>query len=241
MVIADKDALYSTGPVGPAIRDFPSEERPRERLRNRGANNLSNSELMAILLRTGLEGENVIAMSARLLSVVGGLQGLSRASYDDLCDLKGISDAKACQLLAGIELGRRVAALEPNDAPRIGSPGDVAKLYMPEMSAFDKEHMRVVLLNTKNQVVGTEELYVGSVNAALVRPAEVFTAAIRRNLPAIMVVHNHPSGDPEPSSEDVRLTRQLVEAGSLLDVEVVDHVVIGQGSFVSMREKKLGF
>ncbi len=241
MVTATDEVIYSTGPIGPAIRDFPAEERPRERLRLRGAGNLSTFELMAILLRTGMEGENVIAMSSRLLSAVDGLQGLSRASYEDLCELKGISDAKACQLLAGIELGRRVAALEPNDAPRIGSPSDIAALYMPEMSAFEREHMRVVLLNTKNQVVGTEELYIGSVNAALVRPAEVFSAAVRRHLPAVMVVHNHPSGDPTPSPEDVRLTGQLVEAGKLLDVEVIDHIVIGQGRYVSMREQKLGF
>lgn len=241
MVTRTDEATFSTGPIGPAIRDFPAEERPRERLRSRGSGNLSNSELMAILLRTGMEGENVVAMSSRLLSAVDGLQGLSRATYEDLCGLKGISDAKACQLLAGIELGRRVAALEPSNAPRIGSPADIAALYMPEMSAFDREHMRVVLLNTKNQVVGTDELYIGSVNAALVRPAEVFAAAVRRNLPAIMAVHNHPSGDPTPSPEDVRLTAQLVEAGRLLDVEVIDHVVIGQGRYVSMREKKLGF
>ncbi len=233
--------IYSTGPIGPAIRDFPQEERPRERLRLRGAGNLSTAELMAILLRTGLEGENVVAMATRLLSAVDGLQGLSRSDYDELCALKGISDAKACQLLAGIELGRRVAALEPSDAPRIGTPADVAALYMPEMSALDREHMRVVLLNTKNQVQGAEELYVGSVNAALVRPAEVFSAAVRRNLPAVMIVHNHPSGDPTPSPEDVRLTGQLVEAGRLLDVDVIDHIVIGQGRYVSMREKKLGF
>lgn len=232
---------FSTGPTGPAIRDFPAEERPRERLRSRGAGNLSNSELMAILLRTGLEGENVIAMSSRLLATVDGLQGLSRANYEELCGLKGISDAKACQLLAGIELGRRVTALEPNDSPRVGSPADIAKLYMPEMSGYDREHMRIVLLNTKNQVVGADDLYIGSVNAALVRPAEVFATAVRRNLPAVMVVHNHPSGDPTPSPEDIRLTGQLVEAGKVLDVEVVDHIVIGQGRYVSMRERKLGF
>jgi DNA repair protein RadC len=240
-VVQSKREMFATGPAGPAIRDFPTEERPRERLRERGAGILSNAELMAILLRTGLEGENVIAMASRLLASVGGLQGLSRAAYDDLCSLKGISDAKACQLLAGIELGRRVAALEPNESQRIGTPADVAKMYMPEMSAFDREHMCVVLLNTKNQVIGSDDLYVGSVNAALVRPAEVFASAVRRNLPAVMVVHNHPSGDPTPSPEDVRLTRQLVEAGKLLDVEVLDHIVIGQGKYISMRERKLGF
>ncbi|MDA0232058.1 MAG: DNA repair protein RadC [Chloroflexi bacterium] len=241
MVTTPQKKVLATGPSGPAIRDFPAEERPRERLRTHGAGNLSNSELMAILLRTGLEGENVVAMSVRLLATVDGLQGLSRVNYEELCELKGISDAKACQLLAGIELGRRVSGLEPNDAPRVGSPADIAKLYMPEMSAYDREHMRVVLLNTKNQVVGADDLYVGSVNAALVRPAEVFAAAVRRNLPAVMVVHNHPSGDPTPSPEDIRLTAQLVEAGRILDVEVIDHVVIGQGRYVSMRERKLGF
>ena len=241
MVVQSKREIFTTGPAGPAIRDFPTEERPRERLRERGAGNLSNAELMAILLRTGLEGENVIAMASRLLPTVGGLQGLSRSAYDDLCSLKGISDAKACQLLAGIELGRRVAALEPNESQRIGTPADVAKMYMLEMSAFDREHMRVVLLNTKNQVMGSDDLYIGSVNAALVRPAEVFASAVRRNLPAVMVVHNHPSSDPTPSPEDVRLTRQLVEAGKLLDVEVLDHIVIGQGKYISMRERKLGF
>jgi DNA repair protein RadC len=240
-VTTTEKKLFATGPIGPAIRDFPQEERPRERLRSRGAANLSNAELMAILLRTGLEGENVVAMATRLLSSVGGLQGLARAAYDDLCSLKGISDAKACQLLAGIELGRRVAAIEPNDAPRFGKPEDVAKLYMPEMSAYDREHMRIVLLNTKNQVVGADDLYVGSVNAALVRPAEVFATAVRRNLPAVIVVHNHPSGDPAPSEDDIRITKQLVEAGKLLDIEVIDHIVLGQGRFVSMRERKLGF
>lgn len=241
MVSTVRDDVLATGPAGPAIRDFPLEERPRERLRTNGAHNLSNPELMAILLRTGLEGENVVSMSSRMLATLDGLHGLSRANYEELCDLKGISDAKACQLLAGIELGRRVAALELSDAPRIGSPADIAKLYMPEMSGYDREHMRVVLLNTKNQVVGTDDLYIGSVNAALVRPAEVFTTAVRRNLPALMVVHNHPSGDPTPSPEDIRLTKQLVEAGQVMDIEVGDHVVIGQGRYVSMRERKLGF
>lgn len=233
--------LYATGPVGPAIRDFPREERPRERLRSQGSQNLSNAELMAILLRTGLSGENVVAMSTRLLASAGGLHGLSRISYEELCALKGISDAKACQLLAGIELGRRVASLEPQDAPRFGSPQDIADLYMPEMSGLDREHMRVVLLNTKNQVVGADDLYVGSVNAALVRPAEVFASAVRRNLPGIAIVHNHPSGDPTPSDDDVRITKQLVAAGKMLDIDVLDHIVIGTGRFVSMKERRLGF
>ena len=231
----------ATGPAGPAIRDFPNEERPRERLRDAGPSQLTNAELMAILLRVGSAGENVVALATRILASFGGLEGLSRISYDDLCSLKGISDAKACQLLAGIELGRRIAALQPGDQPAITSPADIAALYMPEMSSLEREKMRIVLLNTKNRVVGVDDLYSGSVNSALVRPAEVFAAAVRRNLPAVVIVHNHPSGDPEPSPEDIRITSQLVEAGQLLDIDVVDHIVIGQGRFVSMRERKLGF
>lgn len=225
----------------PAIRDFPSGERPRERLQSYGAGHLSNSELLAILLRTGLEGENVLVMASRLLSEFGGLSGLSRITFDEMCDLRGISTAKACQILAGIELGKRVAALTSDDRVDITSPADLAKLFMAEMSSLDREHFRVATLSTRNQVLGIEDLYSGSVNAALIRPAEVFATAIRRNAPQIAIVHNHPSGDPTPSAEDVAITKTLVEAGKLLDIEVVDHLVIGQGKFVSMREKKLGW
>ena len=196
---------------------------------------------MAILFRTGLEGENVVALATRVLSRAGGLSGLARVTYDDLCLEKGVSDAKACQVLAALELGRRVASLAPDDRPSIGTPSDFARLFMAEMAALDREHLRVVLLNTKNQVIGVEELYSGSVNSALVRPAEVFASAVRRNCPAIAVVHNHPSGDPAPSPEDVEITRQIYEAGRLLDVELVDHVIIAQGQFVSLRERGLGF
>jgi DNA repair protein RadC len=158
-----------------------------------------------------------------------------------MCDSRGISTAKACQILAGIELGRRVASLTPEDRVTISSPSDLATLFMAEMSSLDREHLRVVTLSTRNQVLGIEDLYSGSVNAALIRPEEVFATAIRRNTPQIAIVHNHPSGDPTPSDEDVTITKTLVEAGKLLDIEVVDHLVIGQGRFVSMREKKLGF
>ncbi len=231
----------ATGPASPAIRDFPTNERPRERMRQYGASHLSNPELMAILLRTGLKGENVLAVATRLLAQFDGMSGLSRITFDDLCAQKGISEAKACQLLAGIELGRRVASLTPEDRPVMGRPADIANLLIGEMTALDREHLKVVLLNTKNQVMGMEQLYSGSVNAALVRPAEVFASAVRRNFPAIAVVHNHPSGDPTPSNEDVQITKRLVEAGELLEVDLVDHVVIGQGRYVSMRERRLGF
>jgi DNA repair protein RadC len=196
---------------------------------------------MAILFRTGLEGENVVAMATRVISAFDGLAGLARTGFDELVEQRGISEAKACQLLAAIELGRRIASLSPEDRPQIGSPRDIANLFMAEMAQLDREHMKVVLLNTKNRVLGTENLYVGSLNAAIVRPAEVFRAAIRRNCAAIAVVHNHPSGDPTPSPEDVAITRRLVQIGKSMEIDVVDHVVIGQGRWVSMRERRLGF
>lgn len=230
-----------TWSASPTIRDLPSEERPRERLREFGAAQLANAELIAILIRTGQAGENALALAGRVLARFEGLGGFARASYADLCGEKGLSDAKACQLLAALELGRRAAALRPDDRTPIGSPADVAAMMAPRMTGLDREHLQVVLLNTKNHIVGVQPVYVGSVNAAVVRPAEVFAEAVRRVCPAIVVVHNHPSGDPAPSPEDIDTTKRLVEAGRLLDIEVLDHVVIGQGRFVSMRERRLGF
>jgi DNA repair protein RadC len=220
---------------------MPSEERPRERLRDYGAGQLANAELIAILLRTGRTGENALAMANRVLARFEGLNGIARASYTDLCSERGLSDAKACQLLAALELGRRAASLRPDDRRAISSPADVAAMMSPRLSGLDREHLQVVLLNTKNHIVGVQPVYVGSVNAAVVRPAEVFAEAVRRVCPAIVVVHNHPSGDPTPSPEDADTTKRLVAAGKLLDIDVLDHIVIGQGRFVSMRERRLGF
>ena len=232
----------ATGPVtSPLIRDFPVNERPRERLRNHGAGQLSNSELLVILFRTGLKGENVLSMASRILARFEGLATLSRTSFDELCAKKGLSEAKACHLLAAFELGRRASSLSPEDRVVISSPKDVANLFMAEMSMLEREELRVVLLNTKNQVLGVERLYQGSVNSALVRPAEVFTAAVKRTCPAIAIVHNHPSVDPTPSPKDVSMTARLIEAGELLDIEVLDHVVIVAQRYVSLKERKLGF
>lgn len=232
----------ATGPVtSPLIRDFPVNERPRERLRHHGASSLSNAELLAILFRTGMQGENVLVMASRILARFEGLATLSRVTFDELCAEKGLSEAKACQVLAAMELGRRASSLAPEDRVAISSPKDIANLFMAEMSLLEREELRVLLLNTKNQVLGVERLYQGSVNSALVRPAEVFTAAVKRTCPAIAIVHNHPSGDPTPSPEDVSMTARLIEAGELLDIEVLDHVVIGAQRYVSLKERKLGF
>ncbi|MBM3943605.1 MAG: JAB domain-containing protein [SAR202 cluster bacterium] len=224
------------------IRDLPQEDRPRERLRQYGPRYLSNAELVAILLRTGIKGENVLALSSRLLARRGGLAGLGRSTYAELCSQRGLSDAKACQVLAALELGRRFVSLAPEERTTIQGPQDVANLLAGEMAALDQEHLRVLLLNTRHQVLSIQEIYVGNVNTAVVRPAEVFRPAVRDNAPAIIVVHNHPSGDPRPSQEDAAITQDLAQGGRLLGIELLDHVVIGSGNrFVSLKERGMGF
>jgi DNA repair protein RadC len=225
----------------PTIREMPSEERPRERLKHYGAGALSNGELLAILLRVGVQGENVLALAGRLLTEWGGLAGLARVSFAELCAAHGMGEAKACQLKAALELGRRLAAALPEDRPEITGPGDVAGLLMTEMSLLPQESLRTVLLNTKNRVVGIREVYRGNVNSAQVRPAEVFRDAVRENCPSLIVVHNHPSGDPTPSPDDVAVTRDLIAAGRLLDIELLDHIVIAGGRFVSLKAQRLAF
>ncbi|MDA0987587.1 MAG: DNA repair protein RadC [Chloroflexi bacterium] len=223
------------------IRDLPAAERPRERLRNYGPSYLSNAELLAIILRTGTSSESVLSLSARLLSQFGGLAGLAKASYDELQRIHGFGEAKTSQLKAAFELGRRLLSLQENERVTIHSPQDVANLLQGEMAFLDQEHLRVVLLNTRNQVLAIPEVYRGNVNSAVVRAGEVFRDAVRSNAPAVIVVHNHPSGDPTPSEEDVRVTEQLVEAGRLLDIEVLDHLVVAQNGFISLKEKGPGF
>ena len=226
----------------PTIRDLPQGERPRERLREFGPKSLSNTELIAILLRTGLQGENVLAVSSRLLARFDGLAGLGRISFSELCAERGLSEAKTSQLMAALELGRRFVSLAPQERAVINSSQDVANLLLAEMSVLDQEHLRILLLNTRNEVLGIQEIYVGNVNSSVVRAAEVFRPAVQANAPSIIVVHNHPSGDPAPSSQDVDITNELISAGKLLGIELLDHVVLGSGNrFVSMNERRFAF
>ena len=226
----------------PTIRYLPQGERPRERLREFGPKSLSNTELIAILLRTGLQGENVLAVSSRLLARFDGLAGLGRVSFSELCAERGLSEAKTSQLMAALELGRRFVSLAPQERAVINSPQDVANLLLAEMSVLDQEHLRILLLNTRNEVLGIQEIYVGNVNSSVVRAAEVFRPAVQANAPSIIVVHNHPSGDPAPSSQDVDITNELISAGKLLGIELLDHVVLGRGNrFVSMNERRFAF
>lgn len=223
------------------ITDLHESDRPRERLASLGPQALSNAELIAILLRVGVPGENAVQVGQRLLQKFGGILGIHRAPFVDLINQHGIGEAKAAQLKAAIELGRRLTLESPDERPTINSPADAATLVMYEMGALEQEHLRVMLLDRRNRVLEVVELYRGSVSSAQVRVGEVFREAIRKNASALIVIHNHPSGDPTPSPDDVALTRAIVQAGKMLDVDVLDHLVIGQGRWVSLKERGLGF
>jgi DNA repair protein RadC len=223
------------------ITDLHESERPRERLASLGPQALTNAELLAILLRVGVQGENAVQVGQRLLNRFGGLAGIHRAPYEELLQEHGLGEAKAAQIKAAIELGRRLTVEAPEARPTINSPADAAALVQYEMSGLEQEHLRVLLLDTRNHLLDIAEVYKGSVNSSQVRVGEIFKAALRRGASAIIVVHNHPSGDPTPSPDDVAVTRAFVQAGKLLDLEVLDHLVIGQGRWVSLKERGLGF
>ncbi len=226
----------------PRIADLPSDARPRERLALVGASSLGIAELLAILLRVGQKGENAIRLAERMLSEIGGLPGLHRATLNDLRNVKGIGKAKSAQLMAAIELGRRITIGAPEERLVIRSASDAANLVMYQMSALEQEYLYVILLDTRNRVIGQPlEVYHGSLNMSLIRVSEVFRGAVKVNAAGIIVAHNHPSGDPSPSPEDVAVTRALAEAGKLLDIDVLDHLVIGQHRFVSLKDRGLGF
>ena len=223
------------------IMDLHESDRPRERLAALGPQALTNAELIAILLRVGVPGESAVHVGQRLLNKFGGLTGLHRAPIKELMDQHGLGEAKAAQIKAAVELGRRLTLEAPEERPGINSPADAAALVSYEMSALEQEHLRVILLDRRNRVMETVEVYKGSVNSSQVRVGELFKEAVRKNASAIIVIHNHPSGDPTPSPDDVAVTRAIVQAGKLLDVEVLDHLVIGQGRWVSLKERGLGF
>ena len=234
---------YATPAPGQTItiRDLPVQERPRERLRLLGAGQLSNPELISILLRTGVAGQSVMQLAASMLSAFGGLAGVARASFAELCAVDGVSQAKACQVLAALELGRRAAGPAPADRPVILDAADVDRLLRPQMAHLDQEQLRVLLLNAKREVLLVREVYRGTVSKASVRIAEMLRPAIKENCPNVIAVHNHPSGDPTPSPEDTAVTQRLRTSAELLDITLLDHVVIGSPGFVSMKDRNMGF
>lgn len=218
------------------IREIPTEERPRERMQSHGPGALSHAELLAILLRTGTRNESSVHLAQRILNECGGLRKLAESNWEELTHIRGIGPAKALQLQASIELGRRIARSRLPEMAKITCPQDGADLLMEEMRHLREEHFVCLFLNSKNQVVGRQTLSIGSLNASIVHPREVFRAAIRRSSASILCAHNHPSGDPTPSPEDVLLTKRLASAGELIGIELLDHLVIGDNRFISLKE-----
>lgn len=219
------------------IKDFPESERPRERFIQFGPGSLSNQELIAILLRTGTKDESVLQLSNRLLNHFEGLRLLKDATLNEITQIKGIGVAKAIQILAAVEIGRRISNLNYNERYVIRSPEDAANYCMNDMRFLAQEHFVCLYLNTKNQVIHKQTIFIGSLNASIVHPREVFKEALRRSAASLICLHNHPSGDPTPSREDIEVTKRLTESGKIIGIELLDHVIIGENKYVSLKEK----
>lgn len=219
------------------IRDVHVDDRPRERLVRQGAQSLSNQELIAILLRTGTKEESVLALANRVLNYFEKLHELKHATIEEIISIKGIGEAKAVQLLAAVELGRRLAQKQVESRFTIRSPQDAATFLMPDMSSLQQEHFVALFLNVKNQVLHKQTIFIGSLNSSIVHPREIFREAVKRSTASIICAHNHPSGNPTPSPEDIEVTKRLQEAGYIIGIEVIDHVIIGDHQFISLKEK----
>ena len=220
------------------IKTLPSDERPREKLIKYGPRTLTNSELLAIILRTGNKKESVLELSNKFFKKYN-LKSLSRLKVSILKKQLGIGDAKACQIMACFELGRRLSAFKENKKSVIKSAKDIAKLFIPEMGGLEKEHFRGIYLNSRKKIIKQETIFVGSLNESVVHPREIFKIALDENAAAIILLHNHPSGDPSPSSFDVEITKELIKAGELLGIQVLDHIIIGGKKYVSLKEKDI--
>lgn len=223
---------YSVG-----IKDLPSAERPRERLIRYGPRSLSTAELLAIVLRTGTRQRSALALAEQLVADHNGLQGVATATVEELARLSGVGPVKAVQIAACVELGRRLEAQRGSDERQcIRSPEDAARILMPEMRDAAKETFRSLLLDTRNRVIRQTVVSIGTLDSSVVHPREVFRDAIAASAASILVAHNHPSGDPTPSPEDRKVTDRLAQAGQLLGIELVDHLVIGDGRWVSLKQ-----
>lgn len=219
------------------IHDVHEADRPRERLIRQGARSLSNQELIAILLGTGTKKESVLTVANRVLINFEKLHNLKHATLEEMTEIKGIGEAKAVLLLAAIELGRRLASKDLEERFTIRSPEDAATFLMQDMTSLQQEHFVCLFLNVKNQVLHKQTIFVGSLNASIVHPREIFREAVKRSAASIICSHNHPSGIPTPSPEDINVTTRLYEAGKIVGVDLLDHVIIGDHQFISMKEK----
>ncbi len=222
------------------IKNMPVSERPREKMVTYGCQSLSNAELLAIVLSTGTKDRTAIDLARGILNMSNeGLRTLTNCTMEELMQIRGIGLAKASQVIAAVELGKRIALTANVNNYKIQGPEDVSNLLMEEMRYLNKEIFNIILLNTKNNVIAIENISVGSLNASIVHPREVFNIAIRRSSSAIILAHNHPSGDPKPSTEDINITKRLIEAGTIIGINVLDHIIIGDGIYFSMKEKEI--
>jgi DNA repair protein RadC len=223
------------------IRELPVAERPRERLAQRGPGGLTAAELVAILWGSGTRGRSAVDLATTALAAHDGLTGLARASELELSAMSGIGPVKAGQLVAAFELGRRLMADWPSGRWSIRGPSDVADRLILQMGRLEREELRVVILDTKNHVLRVQTVYQGNVSSSLVRVGELYRDAVRLNAAGVILVHNHPSGDPTPSPDDLHLTAEALAAGRLLDIALLDHLVIGHDAFVSLRDRGVAF
>ncbi len=222
-----------------AVREMPTEDRPRERLARLGPEALRDAELVAVLFRTGTREQGAVALAEGLIRHFGDLRGLAQASIEELQQVKGVGRVKAIELKAALELGQRLAAHRQPERPRIRSAQDIVDLLMPRFKECETEYFKSILLNTKNEVLKVVDVSKGGLDGTVAAPRDVFRQAVREGAAAVIVAHNHPSGDPEPSPADIRLTKRLAEAGEVVGVPLLDHVVFGDGRHVSMKEREL--
>lgn len=221
------------------VRDLPKQERPRERLQKFGPEALSAQELLALVIGRGISKKSVMSIAQELLAKFGNIKAIGQATIEELSQIKGIGLAKAAQIKACFELGKR-EDLEPE--PRdfdIKNPESVVKAIRSSIKDKAKEHFKLILLNPRNKIIGISTISIGTLNASLVHPREVFKDAIVHSAASVVLAHNHPSGDPEPSEDDINITKKLVDSGKLLGIEVLDHIVIGKDNFCSFKERGL--
>ncbi len=221
------------------IKDLPVDERPRERLVKYGSEALSNAELLAIILRVGTMEYSAIGLAEHMLGKFGGLKGIATAGIEDLSSIKGLGTAKAAQIQAMVELGKRLAASTGHTRPTIRSPQDAADLLMPELRDESQERFKGIFLNVKNEVLKVRTITIGSLDASLITPRELFREAISSNSAAVIIAHNHPSGDPTPSRADIQMTQAIVEVAKPLGISVHDHIIVGKEGHASLKGLKL--
>lgn len=224
------------------IKDLPLDERPYEKLEKYGAEVLSNAELIAVIIRSGGKNNTSVELAQRIIKEFaddGKIGSLNNISLRELKNIKGIGKVKAIQIKAALELSRRINSFRSNNKVKINSPVDVSKYLMEDMRYLMKEHFKIVTLNTKNEIIKCIDVSIGTLNASLVHPREVFSEPLKDKCSSIILVHNHPSGDPTPSQEDITTTKRLVQAGEILGIHVLDHIIIGDGKFVSLKERSI--